>query len=143
MARITDIADAIVTQLNGLTLSQWFEAERAYIRPVIDREDLTRLRVIVVPMDSAAVVGLTRNAAQEDHRVDVAVFAPLRQADNAEVDPWVDFAEELVDALRRLRLTSPDAICIQAIHQPIADWDYLTGKAVFASVISTTWRKIA
>jgi len=48
MARIADIADAVVTALNGHTFSQPLTAARAY-RPVFDLKDMTDLHVTVVP----------------------------------------------------------------------------------------------
>ena len=48
MAVITDIAEAVVVQMNGGTFSQTFTAERAFL-PVFELSDLKNVRVTVVP----------------------------------------------------------------------------------------------
>ncbi|HUU08908.1 MAG TPA: hypothetical protein VM431_00030, partial [Phycisphaerae bacterium] len=83
MALITDIADAVVAELNGHTFSRPFTAARFY-RPVFDLAEMSALHVSVVPK-GLAIERLDRSRNQHDVQVDIAVQQKLGSADNAEI----------------------------------------------------------
>ncbi len=84
MAVITDIADAVVAELNGATFSQPVSAVRQYL-PKFDLPEMQTLHVTVVPK---AVVLATSDRArgQGDYSIDVAVQKKFETGDNAELD---------------------------------------------------------
>jgi choline dehydrogenase-like flavoprotein len=87
MAQITDIADAVVTALNGQSFSQPFTAARAY-RPAFDLREMKDLHVTVVPK-GVELTTAGRGLAQSDVQIDIGVQQKLATGDDAEIDAFV------------------------------------------------------
>ena len=81
MAVIIDIADAVVTELNGATLSLPLTAERHY-RPIFDLKDMKTLHVTVVPK-GVEVTPAGRSNNHYDYQIDVAVQKKLADGSGA------------------------------------------------------------
>lgn len=144
MALITDIADALVAELNAAppgTFAQAFAAARHY-RPQFDLAELKTLRVSVVPR-GIGVTGLMRNANQHDVSIDVAVQKKIDLADQAELDGLMLLTEQIADFFRLRRLSAlPEAIWTRTDNAPVFAPEHLDQKLVFTSVLTLTFRVV-
>ena len=136
MAKIIDIADAVLTALAAGTWSQAFSPVRAY-RPVYALEQLKDLRVTVVPK-SASETRLSRSDLMAEYRVDVAV--QQRAATDAERDALMTLVEEFAAAFTGERLEGAAyAVCLHTDRQPIYDPEHLREHGVFTAVLTLTF----
>ncbi len=141
MAVITDIADAVVQELNAGSFSQSFTAERNYL-PVYELEDIKNLRVTVVPK-GMAVQSTGRNSTQHDAAIDIAVQKKLDALDNSTLDPLLALVDEIADRFRFKRLDSyPNAIWVNTQNQPVYAPEHLDQLRLFTSVLTLTFRVI-
>ncbi|MBM4019867.1 MAG: hypothetical protein FJ288_16355 [Planctomycetes bacterium] len=141
MAVITDIADAVVAELNDHEFSQEFTAERTY-DTTLKLEDAGTLHVTVVPKALAEEVA-SRAADQVDYVIDVGVRKKPTSVSNAELDPLVALVEEIRAFFRRRRLTAyPGAICIRTPIEPIFAPEHLREYGQFTSILSLTFRVV-
>jgi hypothetical protein len=147
MSLVTDIADAVVSELNAAQtppapgFGQTFTAVRAY-RPQFDLADLKTLQVTVVPK-AIEIINITRQANQNDVAVDVAVQKKVDPADTAEMDGLMALVEKLGDFFRLRRLTAlPTALWTKTENVPIYAPEHLETKQVFTSVLTLTFRVV-
>jgi len=139
MAVITDIADAVVTELNGHAFGQPFTAARHY-RPLFDLAEMAALHVTVVPK-GITVERADRSRNQEDVQLDVAVQKKFEKGDNAELDPLVGLVEEIAAHFRAGRLAAyPEAVCVKTEHAPIYAPEHMDELRKFTSVLTLTFR---
>lgn len=144
MSLITTIAEAVVTELNGVpagTFDQAFTAARHY-RPQFDLAELKTLRVSVVPR-SIDITGLMRNANQHDVAIDVAVQKKVNPADTAELDALMLLTEQIAEFFRLRRLAGlPEALWTKTDNVPVYSPEHLEQKQVFTSVLTLTFRVV-
>jgi len=141
MAVLMDIADAVVTELNGAGLSQAVSAERHY-RPLFDLKDMAALHVTVVPKAVTVVAG-SRGRNAHEYEVDVAVQKKLTSADASEIDPLVGLVEEIGDLFRLRRLTAqPEAVWVRTEHVPLYATEHLDELRQLTSVLTLTFRVV-
>lgn len=141
MAVITDIADAVVQDLNAGTFSQSFTAERHYL-PVYELEDIKDLRVTVVPK-GVTIQSTGRNSNQHDAAIDIAVQKKLDAIDSSTIDPLMALVDEIADSFRFKRLDSyPNAIWVNTQNQPVYAPEHLDQLRVFTSILTLTFRVI-
>ena len=143
MAVITDIAEAVVSELNGGSFSQTFTAERGYA-PAFELPEMKDLHVTVVPKGAAVMPG-SRGHNQHDYQIDVAVQKKLSAvaADNAEIDALMALVEEIADFFRLRRLAAkPEAIWVKADNAPIYSSEHLSELRQFTSVLTLTFRVV-
>lgn len=145
MSTVIDIADAVVTALNGATLSQSFVAERKYV-PVHELDDLAQLRVSVVPATLEGVLIDRAGRNLYTFTIDVAVQKSIGSGAmtdvqiNAACDPLMTLSEEIADLFDGKALTSPAARCTDVKNVPIFAPAHLDEKRVFTSVVSLTFK---
>ena len=141
MAVITNIADAVVTELNGHTFSQSLTAVR-YYRPVFDLGEMRTLHVSVVPK-GVTIERADRSRNQYDFAIDVAVQKKFELGDNAELDPLMSLVEEIADFFRLRRLTSyPDAIWVRTDNVPVYAPEHMEEFRQFTSILTLTFRVV-
>ena len=141
MSLISDIADAVTTELNAGTFSLSFTAERHYLAR-FELKQLGTLRVPVVPK-ATTIETAARRQAQHDVQIDVGVLQKLQAADNSEIDELVTLVEELADHFRLQRLASyPNAIWTRTENEPIYSHEHLERMRQFSSVLTLTFRVI-
>jgi len=139
MAVVTDIADAVVAEMNGHTFSQVFTAVRTY-DTTLPLEDAGTLRVTVVPKALAEEVA-SRTTDQVDYVVDVGVRKKPASVSNAEMDPLVALVEEIRAFFRRRRLAAyPGAMCVRTPIEPVFAPEHLREYGQFTSILSLTFR---
>ena len=141
MAVITDIADAVVAEMNAHTFSQPFTAVRTY-DTTLALEDAGTLHVTVVPKALAEEVA-SRTADQVDYAIDVGVRKKPASVSNAEMDPLVSLVEEIRAFFRRRRLAAyPGAMCIRTPIEPVFAPEHLREYGQFTSILSLTFRVV-
>jgi len=138
-----DIADAVVTGLNGHKFSQKFTAVRCY-RPQARREDLGTLHVLVAPGPVSSGVA-TRGKNADRLAVEIGVLKAVATPDDlTALDGLASLVEEIDLFLRRQNLAT----------QPRATWEgsetidgaeagfskeFLDQQHVFLSVLRVTY----
>jgi hypothetical protein len=137
MALIADIAEAVVTALNGHTFSQPFTAARAY-RPVFDLKDMTDLHVTVVPK-GVELTTAGRGLAQSDVQIDIGVQKKLAAGDNAEIDSLVGLVQEIAEFVRATGRFG-EAAWVKTENTPIYSQEHLAELRQFTSVLTLTLR---
>jgi hypothetical protein len=141
MATITDIADAVVAELNGHTFSQSLTAVR-YYRPVFDLGEMQTLHVSVVPK-GVTIERADRSRNQYDFAIDVAVQKKFSSGDAAELDPLMALVEEIADFFRLRRLAAyPDAVWVRTDNVPVYAPEHLEEFRQFTSVLTLTFRVV-
>jgi len=145
VATLTDIADAVVAELNGHTFSLSFTAARMY-RPLFDLKELSTLHVTVAPA-GFTVEPLDRARNQEEYVIDVAVQQAPDPLDNAHLDPLAGLVEEIAAFFRLRRpATYATAICIKAALAPGSDRgflvEHLDEMRLFTSILALTFRVV-
>jgi hypothetical protein len=137
MALIADIAEAVVTALNGHTFSQPFTAARAY-RPVFDLKDMTDLHVTVVPK-GVELTTAGRGLAQSDVQIDIGIQKKLASGGNAEIDSLVALVQEIAEFVRATGRFG-DAAWVKTENTPIYSAEHLGELRQFTSVLTLTLR---
>lgn len=141
MPLITQVAEAVVAELNATTFSQPITAIRSYL-PRVELADLKTLKVTVVP-SSVTVAAASRSLTQRDVAIDVAVQKKLGQEQNVSLDPLLALAEEIVEHFRAKRLDSfPGALCVKTEFKPIYAPEHIEQLRTFTSVLTLTFRVI-
>ncbi len=139
MAVITDIADAIVAELNAATFSQPVTAVRHYL-PQFDLKEMQTLHVTVVPR-AIVLAGGDRSRSQGDYSVDVAVQKKFETEENVELDPLTNLAEEIADYFRARRLVSfPNTAWIKTEQSVLYSPEHIDELRQFTSVLTLTYR---
>lgn len=139
MPLITQIAEAIIAELNGATFSQPFTAVRSYL-PRSELADLKALKVSVVP-SGLSVVTASRGQTQQDVAIDVAVQQKLTGEANVDLDPLLSLAEEIAAHYQEKRLASlPEAIWVKTEFKTIYAPDHIDQLRTFTSVVTLTFR---
>ena len=141
MAVVTDIADAVVAELNAATFSQTVAAERHYL-PQFELPEMKTLHVTVVP--KGILLGTSDRArGQGDYSVDVAVQKKFETGDNAELDPHVALVEEIADHFRGRRLPSyPNAAWLKTEQTVLYAPEHIDELRQFTSVLTLTYRVV-
>lgn len=139
MARTIDIADAVVTALNGHSFSQEFTAVRAY-RPTFDLKDMTHLHVTVVPK-AVELSTAGRGLAQSDVQIDVGVQKKLSAVDEdtTEIDALMDLVQEIADFVRATGRFG-EAAWVRTENAPVYSQEHLAELRQFTSVLTLTLR---
>ena len=141
MSVVIDIADSVVAELNAASLSMPLAAARHYV-PSFELKDLSTLHVSVVPK-TMAISKSDRTHNLHDIQIDVAVQKKFDAGDAAEIDPLMDFVEEIADFFRLRRLASyPNAHWIRTEHMPIYSQEHWDEMRQFTSVVTFTFRVV-
>jgi len=156
MAVITNIADAVVAELNGHT---WISAPptppehegddptpaftaKRYYRPMFDLAEMSDLHVSVVPR-GMTIERADRSRNQHDVQIDVAVQKKFQSGDAAELDPLMALVEEIADFFRLRRLAAyPDAVWVKTENVPVYAQEHLEEFRQFTSVLTLTFRVV-
>ena len=139
MATVLNIADAVVAELNAVTLSLPLEAERLYV-PSFELKDMQQLRVSVVPRE-LYVRALDRVRNTYEAHIDLAVQKKFAKGNAAEIDPLVSLVEEIADLFRLKRLSSfPGAVWAGTQHQVLYSQEHWDQMRQFTSLLTLTFR---
>lgn len=138
-ARIIEIADEIVAHLDEASLdeaslSQTVTAVRGY-RPQYELVDAKTLHVTVIPKAIETSIG-SREADDQDYRVDVAVQQRFENPENAELDPLLYLVQEIRELFRGWTGATSGAICMGSINEPAWVPEHLLAWGQFTSVLT-------
>ena len=140
MPVITDIADAVTAELNGLDPQTPLGAVRSTKAPEFELADMKTLRVTVVPR-GWDIQTATRAAAQCDYQIDVGVQQKCETCDNAELDALLALVERIADHFRGQRLTAmPNAVWVKTENTPLYSPEHMKDLRQFTSVLTLTFR---
>ena len=142
MPVITDVADAIVVELNAATFSQPVNAVRAYL-PQYKLTEMQNLHVTVVPK-GVVLASPDRCRSQADYSVDVAVQKKFSTGSNEELDALIQLVQDIVLYFRHTqRLESfPNAIWMKTEVPVLYAPDHMEQLRQFTSVLTLTYRVV-
>jgi len=137
MAKLMDIADAVVEVLNGSGLTPEFTAERTLL-PLYDLKSLKQLKVSVVPKGRKITQG-TRIHSIDEIQIDIGVQKKI--SDDSELDGLLKLVEDICALFKAERLEGyPNTICIKKENEPIYDPGHLRQFRQFTSVVTLTFK---
>ncbi|MFA9478512.1 hypothetical protein ACERK3_09410 [Phycisphaerales bacterium AB-hyl4] len=141
MKIVTDVAEAVLAELNAGSFSEPFQAQRLYL-PIHELAQLTELKVMVV----ARGVDIARSS-REDDELNVQVDIGLRQRvlpDNTQrIDELLALVEAIEGYLNRRELAAlPHAEWMGAISEPLYDPVDLRERHTFTAALSLTYRLV-
>ena len=142
MSVITDVADAIVVELNAATFSQPVNAVRAYL-PQYKLTEMQNLHVTVVPK-SIVLANPDRSRSQSDYSFDVAVQKKFSTGSNEELDALIDLVQDIVVYFRKnQRLESfPNAMWMKTEVPVLYAPGHMDQLRQFTSVVTVTYRVV-
>ena len=141
MSVMTDVADAIVAELNAATLSQPVAAVRSYL-PQYKLSEMQSLHVTVVPK-GIVLANPDRSRSQSDYSFDVAVQKKFSTGTNAELDVLTDLVQDIITYFRNKRLESyPNAIWMKTELPVLYAPEHIDQLRQFTSVLTLTYRVI-
>ena len=144
MATVVDIANAMVTALNGSALSQPFEASRYYL-PEFDLKEMDTLHVSVVPAELDEEIA-DRSRDRAEYKIHVAVQKRVTKSDPPGLDPaaidaLMQLVEEIDDLFRHKPLMGYEAASwAKTENKPIYDPKHLKEHGQFTSLLVFTFR---
>jgi hypothetical protein len=139
MSVAANIAEAVVAELNGATLSQPITAARSYL-PEFDLPEMADLHVTVVPRAmTKAPIG--RSIMSAEIQVDIGVQKKLAAQGNAEIDALLGLVEEIAEFFEQRHLTAiPEAVWVKTEHKPLYAAEHMDEMRQFTSVVTLTFR---
>lgn len=142
MPVMTDVADAIVAELNAATFSQPVNAVRAYL-PQYKLTEMQNLHVTVVPK-GIVIANPDRCRSQSDYSFDVAVQKKFSTGSNEELDALIQLVQDIVLYFRHTqRLESfPNAIWMKTEVPVLYAPDHMEQLRQFTSVLTLTYRVV-
>ncbi|MBL8812297.1 MAG: hypothetical protein JNM43_19190 [Planctomycetaceae bacterium] len=142
MSVVSDVADAIVAELNAATLSQPVSAVRAYL-PQYKLSEMQALHVTVVPK-GLVVANPDRSRSQSDYSFDVAVQKKYGSGSNEELDALVQLVQDIILLFRtKQRLDSfPNAFWLKTEVPVLYAPEHMEQLRQFTSVLTLTYRVI-
>jgi hypothetical protein len=146
---ITQIADAIVAELNSNTWSLPFTAERFYV-PIHDIQILNVITVSVVPRGLKPTLLSRAGDLLYDYFVDIGVQQVIglgtmtNDEINTAADPLMALCQEILEyfftSLLPIPYMSPVPRCIDAENLPIYHPPDLDQRRLFTSIITLDYR---
>lgn len=144
MSELIDVAEELVTELNGSGLSAGpvvFTAERIYL-PDFELRDLQDLQVVVV-MKEQNPEPATRNKLDYEYAYDIGVLKHLLDKDNATIDPLMDLVSDIMDFFFNKKLTGvPNVQWVRLDNKPMYWPDHMQRLSQFTSVVNLFYRSI-
>ena len=144
MSLITDIADAVVAELNAApagTFDPPFTAQRRVL-PAFELAELAELKVTVVPK-AVQITGSTRSSSQYDLAVDIGVQRKLTSNSDSDVETLGTLVDQIAEYLRQRPLSqAPYGVWVGTANEPVYSPEHLLEQRVFTSVLTVTYRAI-
>lgn len=139
-AVIVQLAEAVKDTLNAATLSQAFEAVRAYAA-AYELKDMETLHV-TVGASAVNAVAESRSSDRFEYAVEVGIQQRFAGGPTeGELDALMLLVEEVVDLFRWKRLAAfAAAACVAVDNAPIYVPEHLAGFNQFTSVVRLTFR---
>ena len=136
-----DIADAIVTELDGNIFSEPVVVTRRVL-PEYEIADLKALTVTVVPK-SVGINNITRQSSSFEVAVDVGIQQKIGKDTDTEVARLSDMVTEIVAFMNRRKLTNqPAAVFVSIANEPVYAPEHLSEKRLFTSIVTLHYKVI-
>ena len=136
-ADIINVADAIVTALNGEAFSQPFTAARGYL-PTFDLQEMNELKVTVVPKEDDGKLD-TRTASTHDYSIDIGIQKKPPTINNTDLDPLMLLVQEIADHFL-FGQQAAGATLISPAVRVLYLQEHLQKLRQFTSVVTLTFR---
>lgn len=135
-------ADALLAQLNALTLSQDFTATRRFRVDDLYSNITAGLNVYVVPA-GRTIARETRGVVGQrlTHQVAVAVGF-TSEPENSVVDPYAQLTDEIIDAVEaapQLTWSGGSASLVEVVQAPIWSRQHLEELNAYLSILTLTY----
>lgn len=144
MSLITDIADAVVAELNAApagTFDPGFTVQRR-VMPAFELAELAELKVTVVPK-AVQITGSTRSSSQYDLTIDIGVQRKLTSNSDSDVETLGTLVDQIAEYMRQRPLSqAPYAVWVSTANEPVYSPEHLLEQRVFTSVLTVTYRAI-
>ena len=139
MSLVTEIAKAVVAELNRHDFSQEFEAVYT-VKPSYEPAELDTLRVAVVPK-TVELERLSRLSAKYTVSVDVGVMQRIgKRTPEEAVETLGDLVDEIADHLSEKPLSEFKAATLNGItNEPVYLPEHLTQLRTFTSVLNVQY----
>ena len=136
-----DIADAIVTELDGNTFSEPLVVTRRVL-PKYELAELKALTVTVVPK-SVDIANITRQSSSFEVAVDVGIQQKIGKDTDTEVARLSGIVSEMVAFLNRRKLSDMDNVVFVSIsNEPVYAPEHLSEKRLFTSILTLHYKVI-
>ena len=136
-----DIADAIVTELDGNTFSEPLVVTRRVL-PEYEIAELKALTVTIVPK-SVQINNITRQSSSFDVAIDIGIQQKIGKDTDTEVARLSDVVSEIVSFLNRRKLADMSgAIFLSIANEPVYAPEHLSEKRLFTSIVTVTYKVI-
>ena len=137
-AAVVEVAKAVVTELNGASLSQEFTAVRHYW-PMVELKDMSALKVFVVARD-VSIEAFSRGKTESEIEISVVVHQEVDPGDLTTVDGLMLLVQEMAEFFRLRRSTEyASAAWTGTRHAPLVSFDDLEERRLFTSVLVLTF----
>lgn len=141
MSMATDIADAVVVELNVGDFSEKFTAQRVTV-PRVELDELSELRVSVVPR-SVKMARVSNRLTKYIVQIDIGVQKKIGENELQDVAALGQLVDEISDFLKdRTLALLPNIRWITNKNEPIYSVDHLLQNRVFTSLLSAEYHLI-
>lgn len=139
MSTITQIANAVKTELNDTAFSIPFTAEMALL-PVFELKDMRELKVTIVPK-AQSFQRLSRDTGSREIQIDIGVQKKF--SDQSEAEALLDLVEEITAHFDGKRPTeASNAICVRVANEPVYAPEHIEQYRQFTSVLTLTFKVV-
>ena len=139
MSMITQIANAVKTELNDTDFSIPFTAEMALL-PVFELKDMRELKVTIVPK-AQSFQRLSRDTGSREIQIDIGVQKKF--SDQSEAEALLDLVEEITAHFDGKRPTeASNAICVRVANEPVYAPEHIEQYRQFTSVLTLTFKVV-
>lgn len=140
MSVLTDLADAVVTELNGASFSQSITVARKWL-PKYELKEIESAKVAVRP-STRAIEPVSRNADWQEAAVEIGVLK--RPSDPAQLESEADafdlLVEEIIEHLSHRRLSNPSAVPVRIENDPVVDDEFFDQHREFFGLVTIAYR---
>ena len=139
MSTITQIANAVKTELNDTGFSIPFTAEMALL-PVFELKDMRDLKVTVVPK-AQSFTRLSRGESGREVQIDIGIQKKF--SGESEAEELLGLVEEIAANFDGKRLAEfGNAICVKVQNEPVYAPEHIEQYRQFTSVLTLTLKVV-
>lgn len=137
MAIVTDIANAVVDELNAGDFPLAFEATTTLL-PSFELKELQTLKVTVVPRSQ---VFQRANRSQTAREIEIDIGIQKKFSSDREAEPLLSLVEEIAAHFDGKRLVQFDrAICSHIANEPVYAPEHIQQYRQFTSILTLTFK---
>lgn len=139
MSMITQIANAVTTELNDTDFSISFTATMTLL-PVFELKDMRELKVTVVPK-AQSFQRLSRDTSSREIQIDIGIQKKF--SGQSEAEELLGLVEEIATHFDGKRLVEANiAICVKVHNEPVYAPEHIEQYRQFTSVLTLTFKVV-